>query len=121
MSAVQPVRDRGLAAHRAVVGRLTLGFLAVHVLPVLGRADDAGVEGDNGIDGSGEGKLHRASNLAGVVLLHGHHGAEHAHVEELGAHPCLRLALARARLFTRTAVEDPLTALQGTGRVARTP
>ena len=111
MRAVEAVRDRRLPAHRPVVGRLPFGILAIHVLPVLGRADNAEVEGHNGVDRSRECQLHRASHLPGVVLPHGHHGAEHAHVVKLSAHPRLGVTRIRRPLATRATVEHPLPPL----------
>jgi hypothetical protein len=80
--AVKAVGHGVLAAHGAVVALLLLGFgFGGH-----GHAGDGVLQCDDGVDGAGEGELHRAADLA-AVDAGGHHRAEGAHVEEVLAHP----------------------------------
>ncbi len=79
VAAVEAVGDGEFAAHGA--------FLLDVLLIGDGGAGDGMLAGDDGIDGAGEGDLHRAAHLA-AIHFRGHDGAEGADVVVVLAHPC---------------------------------
>lgn len=83
-----------------------LAHLRLLVLPLLGDRDssDGDLARHDGVDGPGKGELHRASDLAAVVVTDREHSPEQAHVVVATAHLLATLVVCLLAVLHRVLV-----------------